>query len=166
MKFTFSFFLGELVFLNLLIAIPVYTFTHKKEMKFIDQRIPWQFYFPFDFQYRIFKEGNDWNFEGINIGLPKIFIRTSTIQNKKQLSPVEFQKEYLKCKEKNDSFTLKNHKYFSTYLFCRKGDFLEFKSYIYLNQIYDIIYITFYEKTINENFIHEFLNSIEYKRLP
>lgn len=92
--------------------MPIYNFTHKKEVKFVDKRIFWQFHFPYDFQYRILKEGNHWSFEGINIGIPKIFIKTSNLENKKNLSPLEFQKEYFHCKEENPFFLLKNHPFF------------------------------------------------------
>lgn len=142
--------------------MPIYNLTHKKEIRFVDKRIPWQFAFPYDFQYRIFKEGNQWNLEGMNLGFPKIFVRSTVLENRKNISLQEFEKAFFNCKTLDITLNLENHPYLRNYKICQRDEFIELRSYLYFNHQYFLFYLVFFQVNFEEETIKNFLSSIEF----
>lgn len=158
-KFFLYFFIIEKVY-----TIPFYPYTIKKEERFYYSGIYWEFIFPFDFQYRIFKEGNHWNLEGMNIGVPKFFIRTSIIENKKNISLLEFEKKFFRCEHiKSSILNIKNQFLKKNYRICNKKSFVEFKIYQYSNKIFYILYIAIFDINSDQQLWESFINSIQWK---
>lgn len=162
MKLLFKLFLYFFI-IKKVYAIPFYPFSIKKEEKFKHSGISWEFIFPYDFQYRIFKEGNHWNLEGINIGVPKFFIRTTIIENKKNISLLEFEKKFFKCEHIERSILkIENQFIKNNYQICNKNSFVELKIYLYSNKIFYILYLVIYDINSEKKLWEDFINSIEW----
>jgi hypothetical protein len=134
----------------------------------VDERFYWIFEFPYDFQYKIFKESNYGNFEGKNLGIEKLFIRTSVIENRKKVSLQEWQKNFFICKYPlmdliPNSLEIQNQ-LLTNYKFCIKENLYQFKTYIFYDNKFYILYIFFQSENKEElkNLI-DFINKIQYK---
>ncbi|GIX41694.1 MAG: hypothetical protein KatS3mg129_1427 [Leptospiraceae bacterium] len=131
----------------------------------IDNYFQWIIQLPFDFQYKIFKEGIFWNYEGKNLGIEKFFLRTSAIENRKEISLNDWKKEFYLCKhpyKKIQINTIQNPA-LNTYILCKKDDFFIYKSSIFYNNTFYVIYIIWINNEEWNNNIINFINQIQYK---
>lgn len=135
----------------------------------VDTYFTWVFSLPYDFQYKIYKEGSYLNFEGKNIGEEKILIKTSAIKNQRKIDIEKFKKEFFRCKSpfsplENEDIPIGNS-FLSFYHFCSNNLYYQLKSFIIYDNNIHLLYII-WTKNLSEddqNRIRNFINNIQYK---
>ncbi len=170
MKFFFKNIILYLIFIQFyavkINSQPIYNKKIKKQefLKInVDKNFSWNIKFPYDFQYKIYKEGNFWNFEGKNLGEEKLFVKLSAIENRKQITLLEFNKEFLNCKlpfDNNQKLINIHNPVFKNFSICTDNKFYEYKSYLFFNNNFYIIYIVFTKDILQE--IEDFIHNIEF----
>ncbi len=172
MKFNFKVKVLFLLFSFQIFPQTLYTKYIKKDQVLevsIDKNFTWIFSFPFDMQYKTYKEGNFINFEGKNLGLEKIFIKTSAIKNQKNIDPLAFKNVFFQCKypfmDLNiESIDLKNS-LLSFFHICSDNFYYQLKSFIFYDNVIHVLYIIWVKELAEEEYerIRKFINSIQYK---
>jgi len=128
----------------------------------VDDHISWIFKFPFDFHYRLYREGNFINFEGKNIGIEKIFIRTSAIENRKQISVKRWEDSFLSCNFPYKEVFIKEIQYtLGPYRICSTGEIEQFKTYIFSQNTFYVLFLVWIKKNLSEKELKEIFRFIE-----
>ncbi len=132
----------------------------------VDNHFNWIFKFPFDFHYKLFREGNFINFEGKNIGIEKIFIRTSAIENRKQITVKRWNDSFLSCNFPYKEVFINEIQYtLGSYRICSTGEMEQFKTYIFYNNIFYVLFLVWIKKNLSEEELKEifrFIQNIQY----
>jgi hypothetical protein len=133
----------------------------------VDNHISWVFKIPFDFQYKLYREGNFINFEGKNIGIEKIFVKASAIENRKQISVKDWEDSFLSCNIPYKEVFINDIEYaLSPYRICSSGEMEQFKTYLFYNNTFYVLFIVWIKKNLNEEELKEifrFIQNIQYK---
>lgn len=121
----------------------------------------WEFLFPFDMQYRLDRFQEFTTFEGKNTGSQKIWIKTSIIGNRKNISLSYWEDIFFRCKKSIDTgITIP-----VPHEICEEEGFSIFRGYVYFRNTFFIIYAVWKNNLPGDDLtrIYEFLKNLAFR---